>query len=81
METILRVLNKSNKDTSNVTKPSISYHSFSSFMKLQKSHEIKVKQISSSDNVADLFTKSLPSPTFKKLTYDIGMRRVCDQSS
>ena len=48
---------------------------------LRKSHEIKVKQIRSSDNVADLFTKALPSSTFKKLTYDIGMRRVCDQSS
>ena len=48
---------------------------------LQKSHEIEVKQIRSSDNVADLFTKALPSSTFKKLTYDIGMRRVCDQSS
>ena len=41
---------------------------------LQKSHEIEVKQIRSSDNVADLFTKALPSSTFKKLTYDIGMR-------
>ncbi len=48
---------------------------------LQKSHKIEVKQIRSSDNVADLFTKALPSSTFKKLTYDIGMRRVCDQSS
>ena len=48
---------------------------------LQKSHEIKVKQIRSSDNVLDLFTKALPSSKFKKLTYDIGMRRVCDQSS
>ena len=45
---------------------------------LQKSHEIEVKKIRSSDNVADLFTKALPSSTFKKLTYDIGMRRVCD---
>ena len=48
---------------------------------LQKSHEIEVKQIRSSDNVANLFTKALSSSTFKKLTYDIGMRRVCDQSS
>ena len=49
--------------------------------KLQKSHEIEVKQIKSSDNVVDIFTKALPSSTFKKLTDDIGMRRVCDQSS
>ena len=48
---------------------------------LLKIHEIEVKQIRSSDNVADLFTKALPSSTFKKLTYDIGMHRVCDQSS
>ena len=48
---------------------------------LQKSHEIEVKQIKSSDNIADLFTKALPSSTFKKLTYDIGMRRVIDQLS
>ena len=44
---------------------------------LQKSHKIEVKQIRSSDNVADLFTKALLSSTFKKLTYDVRMRRVC----
>ena len=49
--------------------------------KLQKSHEIEVKQIKSSDNVANLFIKALSSSTFKKLTYDIGMRQVSDQSS
>ena len=48
---------------------------------LQKSHQIEVKQIRSSDNVANLLTKALSSSTFKKLTYDIGMRRVCDHSS
>ena len=48
---------------------------------LQKSYEIEVKQIRSSDNVADLFTKALSLSTFKKLTYDIRMRRICDQSS
>ena len=41
---------------------------------LQKSHQIEVKQIRSSDNVAYLFTKSLPSSTFKKLAHDIEMR-------
>ena len=34
---------------------------------LQKSGEIDVQQIRSSDNLADLFTKSLPTSTFKKL--------------
>ena len=48
---------------------------------LQKSHEVEVKKIRSSHNVADLFTKAFPLSTFKKLTYDIGMHRVCDQSS
>ena len=41
---------------------------------LQKSNEIEVKQIRSSDNVANLFTKALPSSTFKKLTNNIEMR-------
>ena len=45
---------------------------------LQKSREIDVKQIRSSDNLADLFTKSLPTATFKKIIYNIGMRRYKD---
>jgi hypothetical protein len=43
---------------------------------LQKSGDIDVKQIRSSDNLADLFTKSLPTATFKKIVYNIGMRRL-----
>ena len=39
----------------------------------QKSGEIDVQQIRSSDNLADLFTKSLSTLTFKKLIYKIGM--------
>ena len=34
---------------------------------LQKSGEIDVQQIRSRDNLADLFMKSLPTSTFKKL--------------
>ena len=34
---------------------------------LQKDGEIDVQQIRSNDNLADLFTKALPSTTFKKL--------------
>ena len=41
---------------------------------LQKSGEIYVQQIRSSDNLAYLFTKSLPTSTFKKLIHRIGMR-------
>ena len=34
--------------------------------------------MSSSDNLADLFTKPLPTTTFKKLVHQIGMRRLKD---
>ena len=34
---------------------------------LQKSGDIDVKQIRSTDNLTDLFTKSLPTATFKKI--------------
>nr|GEV30249.1 putative copia-like polyprotein [Tanacetum cinerariifolium] len=43
---------------------------------LQKSGDIIVQQIRSSDNLADLFTKALPTTTFKKLVHDIGIRRL-----
>ena len=43
---------------------------------LQKNDEIDIKQIRSSDNLADFFTKSLPTSTFKKLVYKIGMRQL-----
>ncbi|XP_048622674.1 secreted RxLR effector protein 161-like [Brassica napus] len=45
---------------------------------LQKAKEVQVVQVRSSDNFADLFTKSLPTSTFKKLTYQIGMRQLKD---
>ena len=45
---------------------------------LQKTGEIDVQQIRSSDNLADLFTKALPTSTFKKLIYKVGMRKVKD---
>ncbi|KAL6328034.1 hypothetical protein AAG906_033301 [Vitis piasezkii] len=45
---------------------------------LQKSGEIDVQQIRSSDNLADLFTKSLSTSTFKKLIHRIGMRQLKD---
>ena len=40
---------------------------------LQKNDEIDVQQIRSSDNLENLFTKSLPTSTFKKLIHKIGM--------
>ena len=45
---------------------------------LQKSGEIDVQQIWSSDNLAYLFTKSLPTSTFKKLIHKIEMRQLKD---
>ena len=45
---------------------------------LQKSSEIDVQQIRSSNNLADLFTKSLSTSTFKKLIHRIGMRQLKD---
>ena len=45
---------------------------------LQKNGEIDIQQMRSSDNLADLFTKALPTSTFKKLIYKVGMRKVKD---
>ena len=45
---------------------------------LQKSGEIDVQQIHSSDNLANLLTKSLPTSTFKKLIHRIGMSQLKD---
>ena len=45
---------------------------------LQKDCEIDVQQIRSNDNLADLFTKSLPSATFKKLVRQVGMLQLKD---
>ena len=45
---------------------------------LQKNGEIDVQQIRSSDNLADLFTKALPTSTFRKLIYKIGMDQPKD---
>ncbi|KAF3657508.1 Transcription initiation factor IIA subunit 2 [Capsicum annuum] len=42
---------------------------------LQKNGDINMQQIRSSDNVADLFTKSSPVATFKKMVHKIGMQR------
>ena len=45
---------------------------------LQKNGEIDVQQISSNDNLVDLFTKALPSTEFKKLVLQVGMRQLKD---
>ena len=43
---------------------------------LQESRQVDIKQIRFANNLTDLFTKALPTSTFEKLVYDIGMRRV-----
>ena len=45
---------------------------------LQKKDDINMQQIRSSDNVADLFTKSSPIATFKKMLHKIGMQKLKD---
>jgi hypothetical protein len=48
---------------------------------LQKNGEISILQTKSCDNLADLFTKSLPSSLFHKYVNGIGMRRLRDLQS
>ncbi|PHU03481.1 F-box/kelch-repeat protein [Capsicum chinense] len=43
---------------------------------LQKNDDINVQQIRSTDNVTDLFTKSSPITTFKKMLHKIEMQRI-----
>jgi hypothetical protein len=45
---------------------------------LQEHGEISILQTKSCDNLADLFTKSLPLAIFDKCVKDIGMKRVKD---
>jgi hypothetical protein len=45
---------------------------------LQVSGEISILQIKSCNNLANLFTKSLPYTTFFKCVTGIGMRRLRD---
>ncbi|KAM1843314.1 hypothetical protein ACFX13_017888 [Malus domestica] len=51
---------------------------FFSAHELQKAKVIEVRQIRSNENLADLFTKSLPKCTFQKLVQGIGLRRLTD---
>ncbi|GJS51138.1 hypothetical protein Tco_0624500 [Tanacetum coccineum] len=43
---------------------------------LQKSGDIIVQKVRSSDKQADSFTKALPTTTFNKLAHDTGMQRL-----
>ena len=48
---------------------------------LQETGEINILQTKSCDNLADLFTKSLPSSLFEKYINGIGMKRLRDLQS
>ena len=52
---------------------------FFSAHELQKAKVIEIRQIRSNENLADLFTKSLPKCTFQKLVQSIGLRRLTNQ--
>lgn len=43
---------------------------------LQKNDEVKILQIRSCENLADLFTKSLPASSFQRCVRGIGMKRL-----
>ena len=43
---------------------------------LHKNSVIIIEKVRSSDNLADLFTKSLPTSTFEKYVHGIGMHRL-----
>ncbi|KAL0337645.1 UNVERIFIED_CONTAM: Retrovirus-related Pol polyprotein from transposon TNT 1-94 [Sesamum calycinum] len=51
---------------------------FFSTHELQVEGKVDVNQIPSSQNLADLFTKALPTKVFKQLIHNIGMRRLKD---
>jgi hypothetical protein len=49
---------------------------FSFTQELERNKEVDIQYIRSSDNVADLFTKALPTSVFKKHIRNIGMRHL-----
>ena len=51
---------------------------FSYIRELEKNKDVGIEYIRSCDNLADLFTKALPTTTFRKHVYGIGMRHLRD---
>ncbi|XP_048604668.1 secreted RxLR effector protein 161-like [Brassica napus] len=51
---------------------------FSYVRELEKNKEVDIEYVRSCDNPADLFTKALPTTTFRKHVYGIGMRHLRD---
>lgn len=48
---------------------------------LQNSGQVNICQIQSSKNLADLFTKFLPTSTYEDLVYNLGTRRTHEDQS
>ena len=74
MRKILFVLHKSDEDKNRGDKTKYILPKFFYYHELQENRQVNVKQIRSTNNLANLFTKSLPISTFEKLVYGIGMR-------
>jgi len=51
---------------------------FSYTQELEKNKEVDIQYICLSDNAADLFTKALPTSTFRKHIHSIRMRHLRD---
>ena len=78
LKTMLHALHKSKEVTSKEIEPNTFHQKIFYTHEVQKNGEIDVQQIRSNDNLADLFTKALPTSTFKKLIYKVGMQKVKD---
>ena len=78
MKTMLHVLRKSKEDILKVIKLSTFRQSSSTLMNFKKIVKLMCNKERSNDNLADLFTKSLPFATFKKLVLQVGMRQLKD---
>ncbi len=51
---------------------------FTYAQELEKNKDIDIQYVRSSENVADLFTKALPTTMFRKHVHNIGMRHLRD---
>ena len=78
MKTTQHALHKSKEDLLKEIELSIFHQSSSILMNFRIVVKSTVQQIRSSDNLADLFIKALPTTTFKKLVHQIGMRQLKD---
>jgi hypothetical protein len=78
-KTIQHLTLKQRNDTSRLIELS-TYHQIKLFFThdLQKNGGIDIQQIRSSNNLADFFTKVIPTTNFEKLVQNIRVRRLKD---